>query len=167
MHPKSLHIVTVSGGSPVKNPPLILLCVNTTAEGMWSPLTLMAEVAVMFSLFSPDSFPSDILSLGSHILGRLFGTVERQLLSILKIPFGGNFNFWYNAVKFSKTSVESMLVSADIYATVNTDIHPTLLLCHSQHRHSPHIVMMPQSTQTFTPHCYYATFNTDIHPTLL
>jgi hypothetical protein len=103
------------------------LCANTTAGGAWSPVTLAAEVAVMFSLFSPGSFRSDILSIGSLIFRKIVGTVGRQVLSILKIPFGGNFNIWYNTVKFSKSSMKSMLVSADIYATGSTDVHPTVL----------------------------------------
>jgi hypothetical protein len=40
--------VIVLGGSPAKNPPLILLCPDTTMGRMWSPLTLTAEVGVMF-----------------------------------------------------------------------------------------------------------------------
>jgi hypothetical protein len=71
-------------------------------------------------------FPVTFFPLVVTSLGRLFGTVERRLLSTLKIPFGGNFNFWYNTVKFSKMSFESMLVGADIYGAVSTD-HPTVL----------------------------------------
>lgn len=68
------HIVIVLGGSPAKNPPnppLILLCADTTVGGMWSPLTLTALVAVTFSIFSPGSFPSDVLSIGSHVFRKI------------------------------------------------------------------------------------------------
>jgi hypothetical protein len=38
---------------------------------MWSPLTLTALVAVTFSIFSPGSFPSDVLSIGSHVFRKI------------------------------------------------------------------------------------------------
>jgi hypothetical protein len=72
MYPKSLHIMTVLGGSPANHPHVILLCADTTAGGMWSPLTLAVEVAVAYSLFSiQTNFPSDILSLGSHVFKKI------------------------------------------------------------------------------------------------
>jgi hypothetical protein len=87
-------------------------------------LTLTAKIAVMFSFFSPlflqTVFQVTFFVSVAATLGSLFGAGERQLLSILKIQSGGNFNFWYNSVKFTKTSVESVLASADIYKAVST-----------------------------------------------
>ena len=162
MYPKSLHIMIVSGGSPAKNPRLILSCANTTAGGMWSSLKLMSEVAVMFSLFAPDSFSSDTLSLGSHVFRKIVWICWVTAFIRIKISVRRKFQFLVQLSQIFKDVCRicarkcRRLCHSQHYATVSTvpqsalchsqrcatvSAVPQSALCHSQHRHSLHNVI--------------------------
>lgn len=122
---ESEYIVIVLEGSPSRNSSFIMLQANTTARGMWSQLTHMAEInSDALTSFYRQDLSSDLLFLGSCSFRKLAWNSSGTTFIHIKNSIWRKFQFLVQLCQIFKDSVESVLVSADIYITVSADVYP-------------------------------------------